>query len=387
MNNLTIKQISGILNAWAKENFYNDGTKPFTAELNSENLSNIADFGHNLLTDNDINKVMSAVGDIVSRVTNTIMLNAKYISTAPKVFVDAVTYGGLTEVIKVNGTEFEDSLVFDIVTDDISRFYKNTNTFDKLFGKKIPNVTAKYFDKILPYQQKITVDKKQFTQALGDATLMTKLFSSWENQINIAKQYAIDVLNYIAFDALLLTVAENRANESVVKTNRTSLVDTAKQFKNIIREFKTYNSKYADDFVTSLDSGDISVICSAEFYDYITTDRANIYNPDFLNIPIERITDIPYFQCADEPNKVKGIVNETPTGKLSVLNNIDFVIYDKRAVATTFTDESVEHQYIANERATNVFHMGAQSMIVLPELAVCIGTKNGSADFTHIDIE
>lgn len=383
---MEIVQGARILNEWANANIYGDTDSEHT--VLAEDMSNFNDFGFEVSTAGE--KIFAGIGDLIARVRNTVFLNAKYIGNSPKINKSFSEYAGLTEVVKVTANDFHDSMVFDIVDGtrgDITAWSKNTNTFDKLFGKETQGATAKYFNKIIPYSQKISVGKKQFLTALGDVREMNSLLNSWENIMKIRRDMAIDTLNTIAFNSAVLTVAKTRAAKSVIALDGNSPAEHARQLKGIMRNFKTFSNDYADDFASSYDVDDLMIIMCGDFYDELTVSQSDIYHPDMLGIPFSKIQDLNYLQFKENPDSIAGVIATTTSGEYDYIDNIKYIICDKRLANTIFTDESVETQYIPNEKVTNVFHLAEQQMLVLPELPCVIVTSNGAADVGSRDID
>lgn len=383
---MEIIQASKVLNEWANANIYNDTDAEHT--ILAEDMSNFMDFGFNVANAGE--KIYSGIGDLIARVRNTVFIDAKYISNSPRINRSNSEFAGLTEVVKVTSNDFHDSMVFDIIDGtrgDITGWSKNTNTFDKLFGKETQGATAKYFNKVLPYSQKITVGKHQFMTALGDSKAMLGLINSWENAMKIRRDMAIDTLNTIAFNSAVLEVAKTRTNKSVVALDGNSPAEHARQLKGILRNFKTFSSDYASDFASSYNIDDLMIIMSGDFYDELTVSQSDIYHPDMLGIPFDKIQDVEYLQFKENPDSIAGIIETTEKGKYDSIDNIKYIICDKRLANTIFTNESVESQYVPNERVTNVFHLAEQQLMLLPELPCVIVTSNGATDVKSNEID
>lgn len=376
---MEIIQGSKILNEWAQANIYGDTAAEH--EILAEDMSNFNDFGFSVSQAGE--NLFAGIGDLIARVRNTIFIDAKYISSAPHINRTQSEYAGLTQVIKVTSNDFHDSMVFDIIDGtkgNITGWSKNTNTFEKLFGKETQGATAKYFNKVIPYSQKISVGKKQFMTALSDANEMMSLLNSWENAMKIRREMAIDALNTIAFNASVLSVAKNRALKSVVALDGNSPAEHARQLKGILRNFKTFSDDYSEDFASSYDIDDLMVIMVGDFYDELTVSQSDIYHPDMLGIPFDKIQDLTYLQFKENPDSIAGVIESTEEGHYDSIDNIKYIICDKRLANTVFTNESVETQYIPNERVTNVFHLAEQQLTLLPDLPCVIVTSNGAND-------
>lgn len=383
---MEIIQGSKILNEWAKANIYGDTDAEH--EILAEDMSNFNDFGFSVSQAGE--KLFAGIGDLIARVRNTVFIDAKYISSSPHINRTQSEYAGLTQVIKVTANDFHDSMVFDIIDGtkgNITGWSKNTNTFEKLFGKETQGTTARYFNKVIPYSQKISVGKKQFMTALGDANEMMSLLNSWENAMKIRREMAIDTLNTIAFNASVLSVATSRKAKSVVALDGNSPAEHARQLKGILRNFKTFSDDYSEDFASSYDIDDLMVIMVGDFYDELTVSQSDIYHPDMLGIPFDKIQDLTYLQFKENPDSIAGVIESTEAGHYDSIDNIKYIVCDKRLANTVFTNESVETQYIPNERVTNVFHLAEQQLTLLPDLPCVIVTSNGQTDVKSNEID
>ncbi len=379
------KQIATILNDTYK--VYAEGD---TTTVLEDNLSNIVDFGRALTSSSTISDLMSGVGNLIDKVRQTIFIDTEFISTAPPCFVDTTTFNGLKEVVRVDSLGFTNSLEFDCVTpytSDGTTPYTNQNTFDKLFGKVLPTISAKYYNQSTPYEQKITITNDQFISAFNSPADMERLFGMIQSRLRERREFAKDMLSYYAFDSAVLDVATRRASKSMVSFNDTSTETIISQLNGIARNLTVYNNAYSDDtFVSSIRKNDLVVAIRGDLYDSIITSLASVYHDEKLAFPFDNIVPLPYFQTPTDTDCITGITPNTTSGKYGKVNNICAVIYDKRVCGCTFDREVVTAQPIANERCTNYFHLADMSYIVNSDLPMVIITENGSTDFSETTI-
>lgn len=384
------KQIAHILNDTYK--VYAEGDAVTTLE---DNLSNIVDFGRTLTSSATIGDLMSGVGNLIDKVRQTIFIDTEFISTAPPCFVDTTTFNGLKEVVRVDSLGFTNSLEFDCVTPSsatvegvtVTSPYTNQNTFDKLFGKVLPTISAKYYNQSTPYEQKITITNDQFISAFNSPADMERLFGMIQSRLKERREFAKDMLSYYAFDSAVLDVATRRASKSMVALDDTSTETIIAQLNGIARNLTVYNNAYSDDtFVSSIRRNDLVVAIRGDLYDSIITSLASVYHDEKLAFPFDNIVPLPYFQTPSDTDCVTGITPNTTSGKYGTVDNIAAVIYDKRVCGCTFDREVVTAQPIANERCTNYFHLADMSYIVNSDLPMVIITENGSTDFSETSI-
>lgn len=382
------KQIASILNDTYK--VYAEGDTLATLE---DDLSNIVDFGRALTSASTIGDLMSGVGNLIDKVRQTIFVDTEFISTAPPCFVDTTTFNGLKEVVRVDSLGFTNSLEFDCITPhtdaqtSTTTPYTNQNTFDKLFGKVLPTISAKYYNQSTPYEQKITITNDQFITAFNSPADMERLFGMIQSRLKERREFAKDMLSYYAFDSAVLDVATRRASKSMVAKSGSSTADLIAQLNGIARNLTVYNNAYSDDtFVSSIRKSDLIMAIRGDVYDSLVTSLANVYHTDKLAIPFDNIVPLPYFQTPSDTDCITGITPNTTSGKYGTVNNIVAVIYDKRVCGCTFDREVVTAQPIANERCTNYFHLADMSYIVNSDLPMVIITTNGSTDFSETSI-
>ena len=380
------KQISAILNDTYKVCAEGDTTIAL-----EDDLSNIVDFGRALTSTSTIDTLMSGVGNLIDKVRKTIFIDTEFISTAPPCFVDTTTFNGLKEVVRVDSLGFTNSLEFDCVTPhtdtNTTTPYTNQNSFDKLFGKVLPTISAKYYNQSTPYEQKITITNDQFITAFNSPADMERLFGMIQARLKERREFAKDMLSYYAFDSAVLDVATRRKTKSMVAADDTSTASFIAQLNGIARNLTVYNNAYSDDtFVSSIRKNDLVVAIRGDVYDDLVTSLAGVYHEDKLAIPFDNIVPLPYFQTPTDADCITGITPNTTNGKYGKVNNIIAVIYDKRVCGCTFDREIVTAQPIANERCTNYFHLADMSYIVNSDLPMVIITDNGASDFSETTI-
>lgn len=190
--------------------------------------------------------------------------------------------------------------------------------------------------------------------------------------------WAKDTLQYIAFDNAVIEKLSSTHTATAdpcvtVLASGASFAVFINTVKAITRNMLAFNKKYSN-FETSTPKSRLHMAVRADYYDALITSLYDVRQPEYLNIPLENIHVVPYFQFADDPDKIS---MSTPSTTANAVDNVDkliAVIYDDRAFGCTSRDEKITSQYVANEDITNFFHMAEFEYIVnsdLPLVAIC----------------
>lgn len=339
----------------------------------TSDLSNCVDFGRTIVSGTTtLNDQFLTLANVIDKIRKTIYIDAEFVGTAPKCFVDDSEMNGLKEVMRVTVGDFSDNMRYDVFNSPA------TNSFADLFGKALPTVNAKYYGKVLTYRQKITETYRQFEAAFKSPSALSQFFAHVENAIRVKMDWAKDTLQYIAFDNAVIEKLSSTHTVSAdpcveVMASGATFATFINTVKAITRNMLAFNKKYSS-FETSTPKSRLHMAVRADYYDALITSLYDVRQPEYLNIPLENIHVLPYFQFADDPDK---IVLATPSTAASATDNVDklvAVIYDERAFGCTARDEKITSQYVANEDITNFFHMAEFEYIVntdLPLVAIC----------------
>lgn len=339
----------------------------------SSDLSNVVDFGRTIVSGiTTFDNQFLTLANVIDKTRKTIYIDAEFIGTAPKCFVDDAGMNGLKEVMRVSVGDFSDNMRYDVFNNPA------TNSFNDLFGKELPTVNAKYYGKVVTYRQKITETYRQFEAAFTSPSALSQFFAHVENAIRVKYDWSKDTLQYIAFDNAViekLSSTHTATADPCVKAlaSGNAFTDFINTVKSITREMLAFNKRYSA-FETSTPKSRLHMAVRADYYDKMITSLYDVRQPEYLNIPLDNIHVVPYFQFADDPDK---IVMTTPSTATNATDNVDkllAVIYDERAFGCTARDEKVTSQYVANEDITNFFHMAEFEYVVnsdLPLVCIC----------------
>ena len=343
-------------------------------------LSNIVDFGRKFVQGDDVAKKFSTLSGIIDKIRTTIYEDAEFIGTAPPCFKTNDDFRGLKEILHVEVGDFSENLTFDV---------DNTpthNSFDALFGKELPEISAKYFGKCVHYAQKFTRTLNQFDEIFKSPENAVSFFTHVENAIRVKYDYSLDKLQIFTFNEAMLSCAVNNSNCITNLNANATTTDIVLKIKEIIRDLKAFNKKYTA-FATSTTMDNIHIAIRGDVYDKIITSYANVYNPKFLEIPIENIHVMPYFQFASAPDTVKGTLEDTTANSTDNITKVAFVIYDARAFGCTSYNEVIQSQPVANEYGvTNYFHLAEMEWIVNNDLPVITVCENGGGLTRNVEI-
>ena len=363
------EQIASILNE-----VYDINAEESKASANlSSDLSNCVDFGRTIVSGTTtLNDQFLTLSNVIDKIRKTIYIDAEFVGTAPKCFVDDSEMNGLKEVMRVSVGDFSDNMRYDVFNSPA------TNSFSDLFGKALPTVNAKYYGKVLTYRQKITETYRQFEAAFKSPSALSQFFAHVENAIRVKMDWAKDTLQYIAFDNAVIEKLSSTHTANAdpcveVMASGATFATFINTVKAITRNMLAFNKKYSA-FETSTPKSRLHMAVRADYYDALITSLYDVRQPEYLNIPLENIHVLPYFQFSDDPDK---IVLATPSTKANATDNVDkliAVIYDDRSFGCTARDEKITSQYVANEDITNFFHMAEFEYIVntdLPLVCIC----------------
>lgn len=364
-------QIASILN----EVFDINASETESSSALQSDLSNIVDFGRTIVSGTTtFDNQFLTLANVIDKIRKTIYIDAEFVGTAPKCFVDDAGMNGLKEVMRVSVGDFSDNMRYDVFNNPA------TNSFNDLFGKELPTVNAKYYGKVVTYRQKITETYRQFEAAFTSPSAISQFFAHVENAIRVKYEWSKDTLQYIAFDNAVVEKLSSTHTVSadpcvkVMKSGAT-YADFINTVKSITRDLLAFNKKYSG-FETSTPKSKLHMAVRADYYDALITSLYDVRQPEYLNIPLENIHVVPYFQFADAADEISMTVPSTVANAATpdAVTKLAAVVYDERAFGCTARDEKVTSQYVPNEDITNFFHMAEFEYIVntdLPLVAIC----------------
>lgn len=368
MANFSFKDIHAILNS--------------VISMNSENavqllpdLSNIVDYGKSVADDGF---TLATTGDaLVNKIREQVLLTTDFVHTGVDCYYSNENWAGITEVYRVSVGNFSASKMFDAVTDDTTHntYYSNTNTFNDLFGKEMPTIHARYFDKVVTYRKKITIAPMQFANAFISPQAMSQFINEIGRKVAEQWEFAKECLEYMALSVgvgeTLTQRTKGGANKSVKLKTWTTMPELYTEVKTIMRELQAYNNKYsADDYVSSVTDENLVCYMRADLYDELIAKVENFtMNGDVVKSMLGKFKPLPMFGNGANPKCIGYVDGE----QAIAVRNIDYIICDKRLFGCTADHKKITSQYVANEDVTNYFHMATAKYRVNTDLPLVVG--------------
>lgn len=373
MANFKFNDIATILNSVFEMNAENGGTTV------SPDLSNIVDFGK-AVTDNGFS--LATTGDaLVNKIREQVLLTTDFVHTGPDCFYSNEDWAGMTEVYRVLVGDFSASKQFDAVTDDAvaGTYYTNGNTFNDLFGKEMPTIKARYFDKAITYRKKITIAPTQFANAFISPSAMSQFINEIGRKVEEQWSWAREQLEYFALAYGVGKTVLSRAtasqgtvtkSDNIILKTWTSGKELYQTVKKIMRDLQCYNNKYAAaDYVSSVTPDNLVCYMRADLYDKLISEVENFTgNGDVVKSMLGNFKPLPMFGCATNTDSI--VFNDGETA--ACIRNIDYIICDKRLFGCTADHKKITSQYVANEDVTNYFHMATAKYRVNSDLPVVV---------------
>lgn len=356
------------------------------SRLLSEDYSNIADFGKSIEvgTTTFDDTFTKTLGNLVDKVGKTDFNTGAFVEMCPDVWKDSTGYTNMLEEVNIEIGDFNSSKYFNILSGSTDSDVPD-NSFEAIFGRETPVTSAKYYNTVLSYNNKITIADDQFKNAFRSPSDMDRFFSAIEARKMQKFNWAKSQMAYACFDAMVLDNAKRANRVKKLTTNGTGIdASSIAQFNNIIDELKVYSTKYSG-FSTSTEKSELKMAIYAPMYNEFMASLSGVHHPELINIPFENIRPLTYFQYNVEENAqvITGIAPTTTSGKHVDIENIVAVIYHERACGLYNADEKTSAVRIPNEWATNIFHHVGIEMIVREDFPCIIITKNGTSDVTE----
>lgn len=348
----------------------------------ADNLSNVVDFGRQIVNGTEINSDWTTFGNMLDKVVKTVYMDTVFKGIAPPCYRDVMEFAGLKEFVHISVGEYKDNFTFNDIDTDAS-----PNSFEELFGSAIPTVSCTYYGKQITYSQKYTKQFKEYQSAFVSPVAMMTFFTHLVNEISAKFDFAIDRLSLYAFDnAVLEKCASSDTTPVVVNTSDFDSIILG--LKSAVRTVENFNSN-SKGFVSATEKSHIKIAILDSIYDAITTEKANVHHPEYWNIATENVHVMPYFMSESEPSTIKGIVPSTDEDKRSVLTNVIAIVYDDRLFGVTAYDRVVNSQSVANRQGmTNFFDLATLEYIVNTNFACqIICATDGGYDEEDISSE
>lgn len=174
----------------------NDVTKEVLGKENIllEDLTGVVELGTEVFNANAMDKYVKS---LVNHIGKVVFVNRAYRGGVPSVMMDGWEFGSVLEKIQMdmpNATENESWELQDGTSYDPNVFYQ-------------PNVTAKFFNKMVTFEVPISITEKQVKQSFSNATQLNAFVSMIYN--------AVDKAMTVKIEGLIMRTINNAIGEVV----------------------------------------------------------------------------------------------------------------------------------------------------------------------------
>ena len=343
----------------------------------SSDLRNIVDFGKSITSDTTFDDTFhSKLSNLIAKITKTTIHESTINTPVPHVFTDSVGYNSAIEHILID--------VPDFVANET--YLYDTNTFEKLFGEEMPEISATYYNSVLHCTNKITKSKQMYIDAFSSESAFNAYWSEVLNRIKVRVEYAKAVLSYAVFNSKIAHSMHKNNKENVVALsipNDNDYTNFITTLKTTIRTIKDFNNFGGDGYVDSTPSDHLHLAILGDYFDKMTTSKAYAFNDKFLDIPVNNIEVLNNFGDSSDKDVIRVVTPDNTEGNETKLENVVAVLYDDRGAVAYGDNIYTDSQKIANTAGKiNFFYMYDFHRAVVDGYKCVIFTKNGSTDVT-----
>lgn len=194
------------------------------SDLLKEDLSNVVDFGTEVL---NANAMDSYVKSLVNHIGKVIFVNRAYTGSAPSVFMDSWEFGSILEKVQAelpNARENKSWELEDGTSYSQDTFYK-------------PKVTAKFYNSSTTFEIPISITEKQVKQSFSSAEQLNGFYSMIFAAVDKSMTLKVDGLIMRTINNMTAAVlsADGEAFENGYSTNSTV---------RCVNLLKLYNDEY-----------------------------------------------------------------------------------------------------------------------------------------------
>lgn len=352
---------------------YLNGDTSVTLE---NDLSNLVDFGEHITSDSTFTDTFKTkFGNILAKVSKTIIHETKCEMPVPPVFTDSIGYYGALEHLMIDVSDFVNN-----------ETYHNTNTFEKLFGEEMPTVNATYYNTKDEFSLKITRLLAPYIDSFTSENSFNSFWAGVIARIETKIKFAFNRLAYDVFMGKICTSVHTNNRNNVVELNIPNTDDYTpfiSKIKTTIRKMLDFNTDYSDGYINSTDKSNLVLCMRGDVYDKMTTSKAYALNDKFLDIPIDNIVPLNTFGDLEHENAIEKIVPLNDSEKITSINNIVAILYDKRGARAYDENHVVNSQPVANKKGMiNYFYLFDVNYVVINGYKCVVFTENGKNDVT-----
>lgn len=363
---MKIEQVYGIVNTMTQE-ILGDSV------VVNEDLSNIVDIGkafENL--DNTYDKYVKSLQNHIGKM---VFVDRVYNSSMPKILVDGWEFGSIAEKIKCKLLEATENESWEL--QDGASYDPNVFT--------APEVSAKFFNKMVTFEIPISFTTKQIKQSFSDATQLNSFYSMIYTAIQKSMTVKLDGLiqrtinagiaetMYDAFPLGTYTGAGNKRAVNLLALYNARVPEakqlTAEQALTFTdTDFMKFCAFIMGKYVDRL--GVLSTSYNIEGTDKFTPKdylhfvllsdfkrsadvylQSETFHNEFTALPTAEV--VPYWQGEEVDHK---IMVTTPSGHPVTLTGIVGVMFDKDAMVVANTDRRVTDYYNPMAEFWNEWH-------------------------------
>ena len=386
---LTYKDLANILNTQYANDTSNttvdsEGNVVTNQNVVAPDLSNIYDFGKKL-TDNPFSNANAT--QLIDKIVKTEFEKTTFAYNGLKIRKDYVEHMGVIENIRVSLGKFSPNESYDILNwvNRAENAPDDINSFERMFGTEEISVTAKYYNNMKSASVKYTLAENQFEMKFRSPQTMLEFASEIITKAREKFEFMLSMNDNYTVAYHLCGIAKSRPQNVIAVGNVSSVEEYANFFETVtstIRELENFTDfAKAEGFVTSSKSH-LKCAVLAEYMDKLNLAKADIYNPEYLKSIINFDT-VNYFMTPTAKGSVACATELNDTGKYTRIDNIVAVLYDERALSTTYTRTRTVSVPVQNEEKTNYFMKADMMSYNNLDYPVIIFTKNGATDVTE----
>lgn len=349
---MKVEQIKNLVNDISKEVL---GTTELTV---ADDLSNIVDFGKEVINTKNLDNYVKSLIDHIGKVT---FVDRPYRGSAPSVLMDSWEYGSVLEKISLDALPE--------ATENDSWNLQDGKSYDENIFTA-PKVSAKFFQSQVTYEIPMSFAEKQVKSAFDNATQLNSFFSMIQNGIHTAMTVKNDGLIMSTINSMTAaTIADGNDNRCVnlltiynAKFSKTLSAEAAITDPEFIRWAGFYISLVQDrlsKLSTLFNIGGKERFTSADRTHLVMLDifakaadvfmQSDVYHNELTKLPNAEY--VPYWQGSGSEYTFDSIssINVKIQGKADAVkqNGILAVMFDRDAVGVSNLDQRVTSKYNA----------------------------------------
>lgn len=356
-------------------------------ELIAEDLSNIVDVGKTITGDSKFGADFeNYAGKIVDKVGKVVFHDDFYTAKNLGIMKDSWEFASILEKVRCEVSDYRDNNTWKLLENGSPREYTSDDVID-MYSFEPATVNAKYYNKRLTFEQKISLTEKQLKSAFQSASDMMRFISSIENRIRMKLEMAKESLEYRAVINLLaeklsggnqiINLAELWYEASGIDSDVKTLMTNKEFLRFCAKTLGIYKSliqspsmMYGDGgFVNVTNPAQTKIIFLTDFAKAIETELySDTYNKEFVSVG--NFAEIPYWQGrgTDDGMGDRSTISAVPAtvgGETNVITQSGIValLFDERACSACNEQQDVVAIPNLRDHFTNYFYQFEGSYI------------------------